>query len=247
MAEYDIQIGSFESLFSLEGKVAVVTGGSRGLGLSGAAGLLKAGCSKVYITSRKAAACEEACALLNKMEGLRPGAKAISVPADGSKVAEIERLVKEVSKTTDHVDILFANAGATWGAPFDDHDDKAFSKVMDLNVKSVFFCAQKYAWSPSSSSPTSLHAQQLRTNTSVDSHLCSPRAPQKQTPRASSPPPPSQASASAAPARTARPPTLPPKPPSHTSSAIWPSTSARATSSATPLRQASSPPRWPMG
>lgn len=65
------------------------------------------------------------------------------MPADGSKISEIERLVEEVGKTTDHVDILFANAGATWGAPFEEHDEKAFSKVVDLNVKSVFFMVQK--------------------------------------------------------------------------------------------------------
>jgi NAD(P)-dependent dehydrogenase (short-subunit alcohol dehydrogenase family) len=82
---------------------------------------------------------------LNALPNKRPGAVAISVPADASKVSEIERLVAEVSKTTDHVDILFANAGATWGAPFDTHPDNAFSKVMDLNVKSVFYSAQKFA------------------------------------------------------------------------------------------------------
>lgn len=106
---------------------------------------LQAGASKVYITSRKAKACEEAVAALNALPNKRPGAIAISVPADSSKLSEIERLVAEVSKTTDHVDILFANAGATWGAPFDTHPDNAFSKVMDLNVKSVFYCAQKFA------------------------------------------------------------------------------------------------------
>jgi len=68
----------------------------------------------------------------------RPGAQAISVPADSAKIGDIEDLVKEVSKTTDHVDILFANAGATWGEKFDTHPDNAFAKVMDLNVKSVF-------------------------------------------------------------------------------------------------------------
>lgn len=99
----------------------------------------------MYITSRKAKACEEAVAALNALPNKRPGAIAISVPADASKVSEIERLVAEVSKTTDHVDILFANAGASWGAPFDTHPDSAFSKVMDLNVKSVFYSAQKFA------------------------------------------------------------------------------------------------------
>ena len=63
---------------------------------------------------------------------------AISVPADSSKFTEVERLVVEVKKTTDHVDILFANAGATWGEKFDTHPDAAIAKVMDLNVRSVF-------------------------------------------------------------------------------------------------------------
>jgi len=144
-AQADVELHDFGNIFSLEGKVAVVTGGSRGLGLNVASGFLQAGASKVYITSRKAKACEEAVAALNALPNKRPGAVAISVPADASKVSEIERLVAEVSKTTDHVDILFANAGATWGAPFDTHPDNAFSKVMDLNVKSVFYSAQKFA------------------------------------------------------------------------------------------------------
>ena len=71
--------------------------------------------------------------------------KAISIPADSSKVSEIERLVFEVSKTSDHVDILFANAGATWGAPFESTTEASFAKIMDLNVKSVFYTAQKFA------------------------------------------------------------------------------------------------------
>lgn len=143
-AKQDVQLEDFGSIFSLEGKVAVVTGGSRGLGLNSASGLLQAGCSKVYITSRKAKACDEAVAALNALPNKRPGAVAISIPADASKVSEIERLVAEVSKTTDHVDILFANAGATWGAPFDTFPEDAFSKVMDLNVKSVFYTVQKF-------------------------------------------------------------------------------------------------------
>lgn len=107
------------------------------------ASLLQAGCSKIFITSRKASACDEAVAALNALPNKRPGAIAISVPADSSKISEIERLVKEVEKYTDHVDILFANAGATWGAYFDEHPENAFSKVMDLNVKSVFYTIQK--------------------------------------------------------------------------------------------------------
>ncbi|OOO10446.1 short-chain dehydrogenase/reductase SDR [Aspergillus oryzae] len=140
-----VQLDNFGSIFSLEGKVAVVTGGSRGLGLHAASGLLQAGCSKVYITSRKAQACDEAVAALNALPNKRPGAKAISVAADNPKISELDRLVEEVKKTTDHVDILFANAGATWGEKFDTHPEKMFSKVMDLNVKSVFYLVQKFA------------------------------------------------------------------------------------------------------
>ena len=99
---------------------------------------LQAGCSKVYVTSRKVAACEEACAALNALPNKRPGAQAISVPADSAKIVGVETLVAKVKETTDHVDILFANAGATWGEKFDTHPDSAFAKVMDLNVKSVF-------------------------------------------------------------------------------------------------------------
>ncbi|KAJ5624945.1 hypothetical protein N7510_001254 [Penicillium lagena] len=144
-AEDQVKLDNFPGIFDLTGKVAVVTGGSRGLGLHAASGLLQAGCSKVYITSRKKQACDEAVEALNKIPNRRPGAKAISVPADSSRMDELDRLVAEVSKTTDHVDILFANAGATWGEKFDTHPESAFSKVMDLNVKSVFYSVQKFA------------------------------------------------------------------------------------------------------
>ncbi|KAJ5936287.1 hypothetical protein N7454_005585 [Penicillium verhagenii] len=138
-----VHLTNFENIFSLDGKVAVVTGGSRGLGLHAASGLLQAGCSKVYITSRKKQACEEAVAALNALPNKRPGAQAISVPADSASMAELDRLVTEIKKTTDHVDILFANAGATWGEAFDTHNEKSFEKVMNLNVKSVFYTIQK--------------------------------------------------------------------------------------------------------
>lgn len=107
--------------------------------------LIQAGCSKVFITSRKAAACEEACAALN---ALPFSGKAISVPADIAKPSEVERLVAEVAKHTDHVDILFANAGASWGASFYKTPENTFNKVMDLNVKSVFLSVQKYTEIP---------------------------------------------------------------------------------------------------
>ncbi|KAN0115069.1 hypothetical protein V8E51_004613 [Hyaloscypha variabilis] len=145
MSKYETELHDFQNIFSLKGKVVVVTGGSRGLGLHAASGFLQAGASKVYITSRKAKACEAAVAALNALPNLSPGAKAISVPADSAKVEGVEHLVKEVMKTTDHVDILFANAGATWGEAFDTHPDSAFAKVMDLNVKSVFNTIRLFA------------------------------------------------------------------------------------------------------
>jgi len=105
---------------------------------------MQAGCSKIFITSRKASACDAAVAALNALPNKSPGAVAISIPADSSKVSEIDRLVQEVSKHTDHVDILFANAGATWGSKFEEADEKnGWDKVMDLNVKGVFFTIQK--------------------------------------------------------------------------------------------------------
>jgi len=143
-AEQDVQLHDFTNIFSLKGKVAVVSGGSRGLGLHAASGLMQAGCSKIFITSRKASACDAAVAALNALPNKSPGAVAISIPADSSKVSEIDRLVQEVSKHTDHVDILFANAGATWGSKFEEADEKnGWDKVMDLNVKGVFFTIQK--------------------------------------------------------------------------------------------------------
>ncbi|ERF68817.1 hypothetical protein EPUS_06261 [Endocarpon pusillum Z07020] len=142
-AEADVKLQDFENIFKLDGKVAVVTGGSRGLGLHAASGLLQAGCSQVYITSRKASGCEQAVLALNALPNKQPHAVAISVPADLSKVSEIERLAAEIGKQTPHIDILFANAGATWGERFETHPEPAFSKVMDLNVKSVFYTIQK--------------------------------------------------------------------------------------------------------
>ncbi|CAN8095586.1 unnamed protein product [Discula destructiva] len=141
----DVKIQDFPSLFSLKGKVAVVTGGSRGLGLTAASALLQAGCSKVIISSRKAAACEEAVKTLNSLPSLPPGARAISVPADSATIAGVQALLDGVKKHTAHVDILFANAGATWGEAFDTHPDGAFGKVLDLNIKAVFNTIRLFA------------------------------------------------------------------------------------------------------
>lgn len=142
MAESDLP--DFQNIFSLEGKVAVITGSSKGLGLAAASGFLQSGASKVYITSRTASACEEACAALNELPNKRPGSQAIPVPADSSTVEGIQQLVAAISTTTDHVDILVANAGGTKGASIEKTDYTQFSKDLDLNLTSVFFQVQQH-------------------------------------------------------------------------------------------------------
>ncbi|KAK4227069.1 oxidoreductase [Podospora fimiseda] len=141
----DANLKDFPSLFSLKGKVAVVTGGSRGLGLSAASALLQAGASKVFISSRKKDACDKAVQILNTLPNLQLGAKAISVPADSATLEGVKNLLEQVKQHTEHVDILLANAGASWGAPFDTHPDTAFAKVMDLNVRGVFNLIREFA------------------------------------------------------------------------------------------------------
>lgn len=108
--------------------------------------LLQAGCSKIFITSRSGPACEAAVSALNALAGkLSLSGKAYAIPADCSKLVSIEGLVAEVGKQTPHVDILFANAGATWGTKsFAEVDEKnGWDKIMDLNLKGVFFTIQK--------------------------------------------------------------------------------------------------------
>jgi NAD(P)-dependent dehydrogenase (short-subunit alcohol dehydrogenase family) len=107
--------------------------------------LLQAGAAKVFISSRKPAACASACAALNALPNLRPGAVAIPVPADAATLSGVRDLLAQVSSQTSHVDILLANAGATWGEAFDTHPDGAFAKVMDLNVRGVFNVIREFA------------------------------------------------------------------------------------------------------
>lgn len=115
--------------------------GSRGLGLHAATAFLLAGARKVIITARKAAGPEgidQAVEKLNKLPGIQ--GQAIGIPANVAKVEDIESLVKEVQKTEDKLDILIANAGATWGGPFEPTPDWSSQKVLDLNVRGVFNC-----------------------------------------------------------------------------------------------------------
>ena len=125
-----------QTLFDLHGKTALVTGGSRGLGLQIAEALGEAG-ARILLTSRKAADLEESTAHLQ--------AKGIDtrwVAADASQPAEIQRVVDEAMQRLGDIDILVNNAGATWGAPAEDHPLEAWDKVMNLNIRSVFLMSQ---------------------------------------------------------------------------------------------------------
>ena len=128
-----------QQLFDLTGRTALVTGGSRGLGLQIAEALGEAG-AKVLLSSRKAADLEEAAAQLSKR-----GIDAQWIAADASQPAEVLRLADEALQRLGHVDILVNNAGASWGAPAEDHPLEAWDKVMNLNVRAVFLLSQAIA------------------------------------------------------------------------------------------------------
>lgn len=123
------------SLFSVAGKTALVTGGSRGIGLMIARGLAEAG-AKVYVSSRKAHACDEAVRELSKV------GEAVALPADLSTEQECRRLAAEIAGREERLHILVNNAGATWGAPLDEFPVSGWDKVMDLNLRSPFLLTQ---------------------------------------------------------------------------------------------------------
>jgi NAD(P)-dependent dehydrogenase (short-subunit alcohol dehydrogenase family) len=118
-------------LFSIAGRTAVVTGGSRGIGLMIARGFVEAG-AKVYVSSRKADVCERVAADLSEV------GECVALPADLSTEAECRRLAEAVAEREPSLDILVNNAGATWGAPLEQFDEAAWERVLALNVKGVF-------------------------------------------------------------------------------------------------------------
>jgi NAD(P)-dependent dehydrogenase (short-subunit alcohol dehydrogenase family) len=125
-------------LFTLDGKVAVVTGGTRGIGLMIARGLLQAGARKVYISSRKSDACAAA------QQELSAYGDVMAIPADLSKEAGCRRLADEVGAAENELHILVNNAGATWGTPMSEFTEEAWDKVMDTNVKGPFFLTKSF-------------------------------------------------------------------------------------------------------
>ena len=129
---------AFDDIFSIRGKVALVTGGSRGIGKMIAAGFLAAG-ARVYISSRKADVCDATAERLAKTYG----GTCISLPADLSQMSGIESLAARLAEKEDKLDILVNNAGAAWGAPIEAFPEVGWDKVMDTNVKGVFFLTQK--------------------------------------------------------------------------------------------------------
>ena len=128
---------TIQQLFDLTGKTALVTGGSRGLGLQLAHALGEAG-AKVLLSSRKAADLEEATAELQAA-----GIDARWIAADCANEADIRRLADETLQRLGHVDILVNNAGAAWGAPAEDHPVEAWDKVMNLNIRGYFLLSQQ--------------------------------------------------------------------------------------------------------
>lgn len=122
------------NLFDIEGKTALVTGGSRGIGLMIARGFVEAG-ARTYISSRKAEVCDRVAAELGEL--------CVSIPADLSSMAGVQHLVDEVTAREDHLSILVNNAGAAWGAPLEDFPESGFDKVWNLNVKGLFYLTTK--------------------------------------------------------------------------------------------------------
>ncbi|HMD27915.1 MAG TPA: SDR family oxidoreductase [Steroidobacteraceae bacterium] len=128
-----------KDLFSLKGRVALITGGSRGIGKMIAEGFIAQG-AKVYISARKADACNQTAQELSK-----GGGTCISIPMNISTLAGAKSLAAAVMAQEPKVDILVNNAGAAWGAKFDEFPEEGWDKVLNLNAKTPFFLTQAMA------------------------------------------------------------------------------------------------------
>jgi len=125
-----------KNLFSVEGKTVLVTGGSRGIGEMIATGFVENG-AKVYITARKAQACNELAEELSKK------GTCISLPFDLGTMEGIAGIAAELAKREPKLDVLINNAGAAWGEPIDEYTESGWDKVQNINLKGVFFLTQK--------------------------------------------------------------------------------------------------------
>ena len=125
-----------KKLFDISGKVALVSGGSRGIGEMIAEGFVKNGV-KTFITSRKADQCNETAKRLSQY------GDCISIPADLTDIKEIKKIKKIIQGKVDRIDILINNAGAVWANDFDSFPENGWDKVMDTNVKAMFFLTQE--------------------------------------------------------------------------------------------------------
>jgi len=128
---------SLKNIFSVEGKTVVVTGGSRGIGEMIAEGFVDNG-AKVYITARKAEACDATAARLSEK------GTCISLPGDLSKMEDIEAFVSKIEGKEEKLDILVNNAGAAWGAPLEEFPESGWDKVMNVNLKAIFFLTRRF-------------------------------------------------------------------------------------------------------
>jgi len=126
-----------KSLFSMDGQICVITGGSRGLGAYMARGFLEAGAARVYITARKAAACIETAKALSQY------GECMAIPGDIGSMAGIQELAGTLADREKSIDVLVNNAGTGWGASLEEFPEKGWDKVMDLNVKAPFFLTQR--------------------------------------------------------------------------------------------------------
>ncbi|MCG8312223.1 MAG: SDR family oxidoreductase [Pseudomonadales bacterium] len=123
-------------LFSLAGKTALVTGGTSGIGLMIATGLVKHG-AKVYVASRKQQVCEETAQALSAL------GECVGIPADLSTEDGCAKLVSALQEREDKIHILVNNAGVTWGAPLEEYPDEAWDKIFNLNLKAAFTMTKK--------------------------------------------------------------------------------------------------------
>lgn len=154
-----------EQLFSLRGRTALVTGGSRGIGRMIAEGFLRAG-ARVYISARKAEACDATAKELSEL------GTCISLPADVSTLEGMHALVAALQAHESSLDILVNNAGAAWGAPFDEFPESGWDKVVDLNLKTPFFLTQ--ALTPMLEKAAAGHLAKVINTASIDGITLNP-------------------------------------------------------------------------